>query len=422
MKRRNFLYGTGALATLAAAAALKPSDQGGGYGNYFSELNETLKNEGISHPRFLIDLDAMDANINQVIETIRSPKKVRLVVKSLPSIPLLNYVMARAGTRSLMGFHQPFLNLVASEIPSADVLMGKPLPLASAATFYKKLGNSKFMPERQLQWLIDTPERLAQYQNLAHTLGVKMRINLEIDIGLHRGGLDDTSALSSVLDTIANDPNHLEFSGFMGYEPHVVKLPGTLSNWNKARTRYREFFDSGLASHPQLFSAKLTLNTAGSPTYQLYKDDNFYNDISVGSGLIKPSDFDIPTLDEHVPASYIATPVLKKLNSTKLSGIEWAAKLFSLWNPNRQKAYFIYGGNWMANYTSPTGLTKNRLWGKSSNQEIVNASNQVKLEVDDFVFLRPTQSEAVMLQFGDVLTVRAGKIIDAWPIFQPNNV
>ncbi len=38
--------------------------------------------------------------------------------------------------------------------------------------------------------------------------------------------------------------------------------------------------------------------------------------------------------------------------------------------------------------------------------------------VDDHVFLRPTQSEAVMLQFGDLVVVRGGRIVDSWPVLQ----
>jgi D-serine deaminase-like pyridoxal phosphate-dependent protein len=33
------------------------------------------------------------------------------------------------------------------------------------------------------------------------------------------------------------------------------------------------------------------------------------------------------------------------------------------------------------------------------------------------MFLRPTQSEFVMLQFGDLLAVADGEIVDRWPVF-----
>ena len=64
--------------------------------------------------------------------------------------------MDRAGTSALMVFHQPFLNAVATAFPDADVLLGKPMPVAAAETFYRGPRLPAFDPATQVQWLIDT--------------------------------------------------------------------------------------------------------------------------------------------------------------------------------------------------------------------------------------------------------------------------
>ncbi len=71
----------------------------------------------------------------------------------------------------------------------------------------------------------------------------------------------------------------------------------------------------------------------------------------------------------------------------------------------------------MAEFESPSGLQSNGLYGRSSNQEMVNGSPGVGLNIDDQVFMRPTQTESVLLQFGDLLAVRGGKIVDSWPVY-----
>jgi len=48
---------------------------------------------------------------------------------------------------------------------------------------------------------------------------------------------------------------------------------------------------------------------------------------------------------------------------------------------------------------------------------MVNGSAAVGLGVEDQVFLRPTQTESVLLQFGDLLAVRGGRIVDTWPVY-----
>ena len=40
------------------------------------------------------------------------------------------------------------------------------------------------------------------------------------------------------------------------------------------------------------------------------------------------------------------------------------------------------------------------------------------VEVDDYVFLRPAQSEAVLLQFGDLCVLYEGKLVDRWPVLE----
>jgi D-serine deaminase-like pyridoxal phosphate-dependent protein len=154
------------------------------------------------------------------------------------------------------------------------------------------------------------------------------------------------------------------------------------------------------------------LNAAGSPTYKLHEAETLSNDISVGTALLKPTHYDLDTLTEHVAAAYIATPVLKAVGPIELPGLDEKSRILSWWDPNQRQTYFIYGGDWMAEYESPTGLQFNASYGHSTNQEIVNASPEVGLKVDDQVFFRPTQSEFVLLQFGDLVAVRGGKIVD----------
>lgn len=420
MKRRNVLLGIAGLG-VAGGWWARPGDEGAPYDEYFRTLNAELQREGPMRPCMLIDLDRVDHNIGVVTEAIRAPKRFRVVAKSLPSIGLLDYVFRKAGTRSLMAFHQPFLNAEAEAFPDADILLGKPMPVRAAANFYATLKGG-FDPARQLQWLIDTPERLAQYLELAQGLGTKLRANIEIDVGLHRGGVQDSATLDAMLKTIAANPQHLEFSGFMGYDPHVVKLPSFAGSvdelFRKSMDIYQGHVDFLRREHAALWNERLTLNGAGSPTYLLHRDETLTNDLSVGSALVQPTDFDVPTLAAHRPAAFIATPVLKSAPGLRLPELDALSSLVRWWDPNQRQSYFIYGGYWMARYESPRGLRPSGLYGHSTNQEIATASAAVGLKVDDHVFLRPTQSEAVLLQFGDLIAVRGGKIVERWPVLQ----
>lgn len=424
VNRRNFMLGTVGVGAflLGVGAWLRPGDHGNPYSEYFRALNKELKDHGPMRPVLLIDLDRLDHNIDVVMQSVRrGGKQLRLVEKSLPSPGLLSYIAQRAGTQKLMSFHQPFLNHDAVTFPQSDILLGKPLPVRSAELFYQTHKGS-FDPSRQLQWLIDNPERLQQYLALAQGLGTRMRINIELDVGLHRGGVSDVNVLGQMLTLISANPQHLQFAGFMGYDPFVgMGVPGILGSpeelFAKVMLIYQRNVDFTRQQFPALWNDHLCLNTAGSPSYRIHENETLSTEVSVGTAMLKPTHYDLPSLVDHVPATYIATPVLKNTGAVNIPALDDQSKLLSWWDINQRQTFFIYGGNWMAEFESPTGLQSNGVYGRSSNQEMVNGSDAVGLTVEDQVFLRPTQTEAVLLQFGDLLAVRKGKVITNWPVY-----
>ncbi|WP_417538828.1 DSD1 family PLP-dependent enzyme [Marinobacter sp.] len=425
MNRRGFLF-TGLLggaAILTGAALLRPADKGKPYTAFFEALNAELKRAGPMRPVLLVDLDRLDHNIDVVKASLqRSGKALRLVEKSLPARGLLEYIVRRTGTDKLMSFHQPFLNQTAEYFPEADILLGKPLPARSVEVFYQQ-HQGQADPTARIQWLIDAPERLQEYLQIAQARNSRFRINIELDVGLHRGGVADMDTLNALLGLIADNPEHLEFSGFMGYDPFVgMELPSVLGSpetlLGKVMTRYQGFVDFTKNHYPALWRDGLALNTAGSPSYRLHETETLSTELAVGSAMVMPTHFDLPSLSDHIPAAFIASPVLKSTGPVNIPVLDGKSRIFSWWDVNQRASYFMYGGNWLADFVAPEGLQSNSLYGRSSNQELVTASPGVGLEVNDQVFLRPQQSEAVLLQFGDILAMRNGKIVDHWPVYQ----
>ncbi len=419
MRRRTLLFAAGGI---AAALWLRPRERGGGYNTYFAALNRGLREAGIDTPAMVIDLDILDRNIDHLARSIgRDPAKTyRIVAKSLPSPQLVDYVARRAGTEALMVFHRPFLQQMAALRPQADMLLGKPMPVAAARRFYEDFGRQPiagFAPATQLQWLIDSKVRLQQYLELAQARGIRLRINLELDVGLRRGGFEADDGLVEALTMIADNPVQLELAGFMGYDAHLGSLPTLLvePEFERVKQRYGDCIAMLQSNFPALARPGLCFNGAGSPTFRRYEGGGLLNDIAAGSCLLKPGQFDLAGLEAFEPAAFIASPVLKRLPGARLPTLEWAGPLLRAWDRNQAQMYFGYGGNWLAEVLSPPGMVPHFAYG-SSNQQGYSASPSVNLAEDDFIFLRPSQSEAVLLQFGDLLLVRGGQIVDRWPV------
>ena len=393
---------------------------------YFKNLNLELKNYQRAIPCLLVDLDILDENIKLVQSNLRANADLRIVVKSLPSVELINYILQKIASNKLMVFHQPFLTDLYSRLDNnKNVLIGKPMPIKTTEYFYNNLPqqNNGFNPYSQIQWLVDTEKRIEEYINLAKKLKHKLQLNIEIDVGLHRGGFSSLTKLKKGLKLIKDNSKYVCFSGFMGYDPHVVKLPRIIQSEKKALKLANQFYkkckDLIKNDFPSLWKENLTFNGAGSPTLNLHKTkESPINDIAIGSCFVKPSTFDIPSLQKYHHAAFIATPVLKKFENTTIPGIEKFKKFLNFINSINKQSYFIYGGFWKADYYYPKNIKENNLFGNSTNQTMINSPKNTGLKIDDFVFLRPHQSEFVFLQFGEILPVRNGKIQKPWQLLK----
>lgn len=421
MKRRTALSAIGAGLLGAGALALHPRERGAPHAPYFAHIATALRAAGIATPAMVIDRDRLLANAAQVTRNIGARMQLRLVAKSLPCLALLDELMGAMRTERLMVFNLAYLQQLAQQRPGSDLLLGKPLPVAAAAQFYNSFKGGAFDPARQLQWLIDSPQRLAQYRDLANQRQLQLRVNFEIDVGLHRGGVASAQALQQMLDIVRLEPR-LQWSGMMGYDAHLPKLPdlpgvraGALAD---ALAIYRDYAaQAARVLHGGAAPAGLTLNAGGSPTYRLHDGQGAANELALGSALVKPLDFDTDLLRDLAPAAFIATPVLKAQAQFDMpNGVEWIGRAARAWDVNQSRAYFIYGGNWLAEPVSPPGIAPSGLYGTSSNQQVLLGSGAQQLQVDDFVFFRPRQSESVLQQFGDIVVMESGRITQRWPV------
>jgi D-serine deaminase-like pyridoxal phosphate-dependent protein len=328
--------------------------------------------------------------------------------------------MKATGSQRLMEFHQPFLTDVSHRFPRADILLGKPFPIAAAARFYD--GGKSGRSGAKVHWLVDSADRLRQYAEFAAQTDRRMSIALEIDVGFHRGGFATPQEAALALTAIKADPR-LTFAGFMGYDVHISIFAQTLGPMEASRDRTRaayEGFLSAARSVDPAFAdpAKLILNTGGSTTYPLYRAGRAVtpcNDLALGSGLLKPTFCD-RTLPNHVPAVFIATPVLKVLDGVRVPGLETDPRGGANDALERTKTVFLYGGKWMADAVWPTPLSPHPVYGRSSNQDMFTAPSNVAIAVDDLAFFRPTQTEGVLLQFGEIAVFSDGRIVDSWQL------
>ncbi|SLN28819.1 hypothetical protein PSA7680_01313 [Pseudoruegeria aquimaris] len=353
---------------------------------YFEAIARAMKEAGIFRPALVLDTARMNRNLATLRKGLPKGYAVRLADKSLPAPYLLQAGFNGLDTQAVMSFHLPITRAVLGRFPNTQVLMGKPMPVAEAARFLKQEPRAG-----QLTWLVDSLSTLAEYRALAEQRGQAMRIAFEVDIGLGRGGLPAPEDLASALR--ACDP--LKPVGLMGYEAHVNALPGLLGRGEKAARAARERLAQFKRILPE--GAAEIINTGGSTTVLELPEGGPANDLTVGSLIVKPSDFDQPKNAQIEPALWIVSPVLKR-HPHGLPGHPRLSEVLRRCGVIAPKIAFLYGGKWMAAPVWPEGLKQSPFFGPSSNQQ----GFTYRAGTPETVVLRPTQSEAVIQHFPEL--------------------
>ena len=68
----------------------------------------------------------------------------------------------------------------------------------------------------------------------------------------------------------------------------------------------------------------------------------------------------------------------------------------------------------MAKPVYPVRMKSDKTFGFSTNQQFMALPDDANVGPDDYAFLRPTQSEFVLQQFGSIQVYSGGKIAAQW--------
>jgi D-serine deaminase-like pyridoxal phosphate-dependent protein len=198
----------------------------------------------------------------------------------------------------------------------------------------------------------------------------------------------------------------------MAYEAHAPHIPGLFGGPAKALAQASERVAAFVARLGA--EQRSILNIGGSKTALLHHG-GAANEVSMGSAFVLPSDFDTPGLEGFQPAAFIVTPILKVVEPM-LPGPPAVSRLLQALGRFPRKGCYLYGGKWMAEPVFPEGMKTNGLLGLSSNQQFMGLPAAAAARPGDYAFLRPTQSEAVLQQFGPIAVLSGGRIVDRWPV------
>jgi D-serine deaminase-like pyridoxal phosphate-dependent protein len=372
--------------------------------------------QGRTLPLALVDLDAMDANID-LLAGAAGDKTVRVATKSVRSPTLLRRVVDRGGPR-----FGTLMTYVARETPALVAAGFKDLLLAYPTT---QRGDLELVAKANADGSVvsvvaDAPEHLAALSSAARAVGTKIPVVVDVDVSYRALGGVHLGVLRSPLRTpedvrdfalaVTRAPG-LTFHGVMAYEAQVAGIADhdpfaprmdtvkraikALSRSDVAKTRadiVSALAGAGIA--PPLF------NGGGTGSVRSSVADASLTEVTIGSGFLTSHLFDHYRDLSLRAAVYFALEVVRS---------------------PRQGVVTCHGGGYVASGEAgpsrlpqpawPHGLALVPLEGAGEVQTPLRVPKDVPLRIGDPVFFRHAKAGELAEHFDEYLLVRGAEVV-----------
>ena len=235
----------------------------------------------IPTPALLVDLDAMEENIEQMARYFASRKaKLRPHAKTHKS-PFLAWKQLEAGA----------IGITCAKLSEAEVFIQcgiKDILLAYLVTHPNKIRRLAGLARHsRIIVACDSAANAKDLAEAAKAAGASLNVLIEVDVGLGRSGLRTSEQVIELARFIQSSPS-LSFQGIMGYEGHCVfikdfaarKAEGEKANARLVAVR-DALIQAGIPIH--------ILSAGGTGTYNIAGDFPGITEVQAGSYLFMDS-------------------------------------------------------------------------------------------------------------------------------------
>ncbi len=172
----------------------------------------------IDTPALVIDLDKMERNIDKMATFFEGQaSNVRPHTKT-HKCPVLAHKQLQAGAHGI----------TCAKLGEAEVMAEagiRDILIANQIVGDQKIGRLANLARHcDIMVAVESAENVADLSGAARHVGSRIRVLIEVDVGMHRCGVKSAKEAALLGDVIRKSPNLL-FEGIMGYEGHVVMIP-----------------------------------------------------------------------------------------------------------------------------------------------------------------------------------------------------
>lgn len=236
-----------------------------------------LKKEEIPTPALLVDLDAMESNLESMAAFFRDkPCKLRPHFKNHKT-PLLALRQLRAGA----------IGLTCATLREAEILVGHGVDNILIANEIcgdaKAAGLADLSRHATVIAAVDSRAAVNDFARAQRNRKTQIHVVPDIDIGLHRCGVRDAEAALD-LAKYAREQG-LRVRGVMGYDGHMQAIPKSPERDEAVRQGSQTLVDAAAMLEGVAIPAQV-VSTGGTGTYSVSGEFPGITDIQAGSYLL----------------------------------------------------------------------------------------------------------------------------------------
>jgi D-serine deaminase-like pyridoxal phosphate-dependent protein len=374
--------------------------------------------EGCSLPVALVDLDAMEQNVETVIAPARARSKtVRIASKSLRSVDLIKRVAAKAGpaAHGVMAYTAREASFLVQH-GITDVLVAYPTADLADARCIAEANRDGAV----VRLVADAPEHLEVLAKAAKEAGLRVPVVVDVDvayrplgahIGVRRSPLHEVNDVVRFVRRVI-ETEGLSFAGLLAYEAHIAGLadvpgPGSGAVDSAAKRAMKLVARGAVASQREQIARTLAAEGIAIPLYNgggtgsvaWTAAEEPITEVAAGSGFLTSHLFDRYRDISLEPAAFFALQVVREPAPgfmTCLGG-----------------GFIASGGAGLDRLPQPylpPGLELTKLEGAGEVQTPLVVPRGVRLRIGSPVFFRHAKAGELAEHFNEYLLVRGDRV------------
>ncbi|MDQ6672913.1 MAG: DSD1 family PLP-dependent enzyme [Chloroflexota bacterium] len=226
-------------------------------------------------PALLLDLPAMDRNIERMATTFREAGVGWRPHTKAIKIPAIAHKLLRAGA----------LGITCAKVSEAEVMVAggiREILIANQVVGETKIARVvNLLPHADPIVAVDNPANVLQLDRAARAKGFPLRVVVEVNVGMDRAGVEPDDALG--LSKLVNECDGLRYAGLMGWEGHTTSI-SNLQQKRDAVDRSLRLLTAAADRCREVLPVEI-VSCGGTGTYQFSAWHPGVTEIQAGGGI-----------------------------------------------------------------------------------------------------------------------------------------